>query len=232
MASCGTALTPQQAQQLRRFAGKVVLSFDPDAAGQGAAAKSCEMLVEEGFEVNVATAAGRRGPRHVRPEARPGRPTVNDCGGRSRIWSICWTGRPRASTCRTGEGRASFVDEAAADPRPDSRPDPAGDCSSRKWRRRAGVSEDAIWAGTTKGGHVQRSATARAPASCRAWTGDQGRKGPDLAADSPAERGPGGRWTALEPADLEGLASSSVLDLARKLNEDRRVLAVGAARAL
>jgi len=54
VASCGTALTPQQAQQLRRFTGKMVLSFDPDAAGQGAAAKSCEMLVAEGFEVNVA----------------------------------------------------------------------------------------------------------------------------------------------------------------------------------
>ena len=31
-----------------------MLSFDPDAAGQGAAAKSCEMLVAEGFAVNVA----------------------------------------------------------------------------------------------------------------------------------------------------------------------------------
>ncbi len=55
VASCGTALTPPQAQQLRRFTGKVVLSFDPDAAGQGATAKSCEMLVAEGFDVNVAT---------------------------------------------------------------------------------------------------------------------------------------------------------------------------------
>ena len=35
VASCGTALTPQQAQLLRRFTSKVVLSFDPDAAGQG-----------------------------------------------------------------------------------------------------------------------------------------------------------------------------------------------------
>jgi DNA primase len=53
VASCGTALTTQQAQLLRRFATKVVLSFDPDAAGQGAAIRSCEMLVSEGFEVNV-----------------------------------------------------------------------------------------------------------------------------------------------------------------------------------
>jgi DNA primase len=53
VASCGTALTPQQAQLLRRFTSKVVLSFDPDAAGQGAAARSSELLVAEGFDVNV-----------------------------------------------------------------------------------------------------------------------------------------------------------------------------------
>ena len=55
VASCGTALTVQQAQLLRRFTSKVVLSFDPDAAGEGAAVRSCEMLAAEGFEVNVAT---------------------------------------------------------------------------------------------------------------------------------------------------------------------------------
>jgi DNA primase len=54
VASCGTALTTQQSQLLRRFTSKVVLSFDPDAAGQGAAVRSCELLVAEGFNVNVA----------------------------------------------------------------------------------------------------------------------------------------------------------------------------------
>jgi DNA primase len=54
VASSGTALTPVQARLLRRFAGKVVLSFDPDAAGHGAAARSSELLVAEGFQVNVA----------------------------------------------------------------------------------------------------------------------------------------------------------------------------------
>jgi DNA primase len=53
VASCGTALTTAQAQLLRRFTSKVVLSFDPDAAGQGAAVRSCELLVAEGFDVNV-----------------------------------------------------------------------------------------------------------------------------------------------------------------------------------
>ena len=54
VASSGTALTLAQAQLLRRFTSKIILSFDPDAAGQGAAARSCELLVQEGFEVNVA----------------------------------------------------------------------------------------------------------------------------------------------------------------------------------
>jgi DNA primase len=54
VASCGTALTPQQAALLRRFTSKVILSYDPDAAGQSAADRSCELLVAEGFEVNVA----------------------------------------------------------------------------------------------------------------------------------------------------------------------------------
>jgi DNA primase len=54
VATCGTALTPQQAQLLRRFASKAVLSFDPDQAGQSAAERSCELLVSEGFDVNVA----------------------------------------------------------------------------------------------------------------------------------------------------------------------------------
>ncbi len=54
VASSGTALTTAQARLLKRFASKVVLSFDPDAAGKGAAVRSSEMLVTEGFQVNVA----------------------------------------------------------------------------------------------------------------------------------------------------------------------------------
>ena len=62
VASCGTALTTAQAQLLRRFTSKVIISFDPDAAGQGAAARSCELLVAEGFEVNVAVLPAGQDP--------------------------------------------------------------------------------------------------------------------------------------------------------------------------
>ena len=83
VASCGTALTSQQAQLLRRFTNKIVLSYDPDAAGQGAAARSCELLVAEGFEVNVAvldagqdpdTFIRRHGPDRYRERLRQSKP--------------------------------------------------------------------------------------------------------------------------------------------------------------
>src|ERR1043166_1448226 len=83
VASCGTALTPQQAHLLRRFTSKVVLSYDPDAAGQGAAASSCELLVSDGFDVNVVvlekgedpdTFIRRRGADGYRERLRTSRP--------------------------------------------------------------------------------------------------------------------------------------------------------------
>ena len=83
VASCGTALTTQQAQLLRRFTTKVVLSFDPDAAGQGAAIRSCELLVVEGFDVNVVvldkgedpdTFIRRKGAVRYRERLRASRP--------------------------------------------------------------------------------------------------------------------------------------------------------------
>ena len=83
VASCGTALTPQQAQLLRRFTSKVILSFDPDAAGLGAAVRSCEMLVAEGFNVNVVvldkgedpdTFIRKKGPDQYRLRLRASRP--------------------------------------------------------------------------------------------------------------------------------------------------------------
>jgi DNA primase len=62
VATCGTALTPAQARLLKRFVSKTVLCYDPDAAGQGAAERSSELLVTEGFDVNVALLAGGQDP--------------------------------------------------------------------------------------------------------------------------------------------------------------------------
>ena len=55
VASCGTAVTAQQARLLRRFASKVIVSFDPDTAGRTAAARTGELLIGEELQVNIAT---------------------------------------------------------------------------------------------------------------------------------------------------------------------------------
>jgi DNA primase len=53
VATCGTALTGQHARLLKRFAETVVLNFDQDEAGQKAARRSLEVLLEEGLRVRI-----------------------------------------------------------------------------------------------------------------------------------------------------------------------------------
>ncbi len=86
VASCGTALTTPQAHLLRRFTSRIVLSFDQDAAGQNAAIRSCELLVAEGFDVNVIvlekgedpdTFIQRRGGEAYREKLRSSRPYLD-----------------------------------------------------------------------------------------------------------------------------------------------------------
>lgn len=52
-ASLGTALTPEQAKLLSRFARKVVVNYDGDRAGINAAKRAIEVLLPEDFEVKV-----------------------------------------------------------------------------------------------------------------------------------------------------------------------------------
>jgi DNA primase len=217
VASCGTALTPWQAQQLRRFAGKVVLSFDPDAAGQAATAKSCEMLVAEGFEVNVAMLpAGEDPDAHVRKHGsqayaarlRASKPYLDYLLDRSAA----------RHNLRNAEGKARFVAEVL--PIVERIPDRTRqELFVEAVAGRAGVGGDSIWA------RVPKAATRWQPALTSSEL-------PALGQVTKAEKGliwwlvhqPGPALDALQTldsADLEALASRSVLDLARKLNDDR-----------
>ncbi len=53
VASCGTALTSQQVQAMKRHSEKIVVNFDPDAAGANAAERSINMLLDESMHVRV-----------------------------------------------------------------------------------------------------------------------------------------------------------------------------------
>jgi len=53
VASCGTSLADPQIKLLGRFTKRVIVNYDPDAAGQAAAERSISLLLEQDFEVRV-----------------------------------------------------------------------------------------------------------------------------------------------------------------------------------
>ena len=72
VATCGTALTEEHVRLLKRYASKVVLSFDADAAGQGAAERFYEWEEKHKVEVLVAQLPDGKDPGDLassQPEA-------------------------------------------------------------------------------------------------------------------------------------------------------------------
>jgi DNA primase len=53
VASCGTSLAEPQIRLLGRFTKRVIVNYDPDAAGQAATERSISLLLENDFEVKV-----------------------------------------------------------------------------------------------------------------------------------------------------------------------------------
>jgi DNA primase len=222
VASCGTALTPQQAQQLARFTEKVVLSFDPDTAGQTAAAKSCEMLVGEGLAVSVATLAPgedpdvyirRHGPQGYRQRLAQSQPYLEYLLDRAAV----------RHDLNGDEGRVRFLAELI--PVAARIPDAATrDRFTDRLAHRSFVAGDVVRAEI-------RRALGGATLPKRASQSPPRPELPSFGRVTKAEKGL--IWwlcnrsgdavealMALDDADLTPLASRSVLDLARKLNED------------
>jgi DNA primase len=62
VATCGTAFTEEHVRLLKRYANRVVLAFDADAAGQGAAERFYEWEQKYQVEVSVARFPGGKDP--------------------------------------------------------------------------------------------------------------------------------------------------------------------------
>jgi DNA primase len=83
VASLGTALSPEQAKQLARFAPEVVIAYDADTAGGAATARGLELFENSGSRVkvirmpdgadpdDVLREEGRQGFARLLQEARP-----------------------------------------------------------------------------------------------------------------------------------------------------------------
>ncbi len=221
VASCGTALTPQQAQQLRRFVGKVVLSYDPDAAGQGAAARSSELLVGEGFDVNVAKL-----PTGADPDTfiqKNGGAAYGERLKQSQPYLEYLLDRSAAGhNLNSDEGRVKFLAEMlpiAARIPDEAMRDRFGDRLSFKAR----VTDEVVRAQIRKAAVQKQTTLGRDGVQPRLTSFGNVTK---------AEKGliwwlvhePGQALAALEsldPEDFSGLISRSVLDLALELNENR-----------
>jgi DNA primase len=215
VASCGTALTAQQAQLLRRFASKIVLSFDPDAAGQGAAAKSCDLLVAEGFDVSVAvlpaggdpdTYVRQHGGAGYRQRLRGSQPYLEYLLDRAAA------GRDLASDTERVRFLTDMLPVAARIPDPAKR-----DLFADRLAHRAGVTDEVVRAGIRRAA-VQRQplAPSALPTVGRVTNAEKALiwslvNQPDDALDALKD---------LDSADLGPLTSGPVLDLAQKLNED------------
>ncbi len=215
VASSGTALTPAQAQLLRRFTSKVILSFDPDAAGQGAAARSCELLVAEGFEVNVAVLPTGQDPDSF--VQKRGRDAYLELLKNSRPYLEYLLDRAAAAHDLTNdEGRRQFLTEmlavAARIPDPAAR-DQFGDRLAHKAR----ITEEVVRA------EVRKAAVQKRP-------GLTSRDIPTFGEVKRAEKGliwalvhePEQGMAALnvlQDNDLEGLQTRHVLEEARALSD-------------
>jgi DNA primase len=217
VASCGTALTPQQAQLLRRFTSKVVLSFDADAAGQGAAARSSELLVAEGFDVNVVildkgddpdTFIRRHGGEAYRGRLRQSRPYLEHLLDQAAA-GVDFT---------HDEGRRRFLERmlAVAARIPDAA---ARDQFADRMAHKARITEEVVRAEIRKAAvQKQTAVTAREMPSLGQLKHAEKAliwgliHDPDTAVDALAE---------LDAEDLENLAGRDIFELARSLHADR-----------
>ncbi|MGE5357653.1 MAG: DNA primase [Bacteroidales bacterium] len=215
VASCGTALTPQQAHLLRRFTTKVVLSYDPDSAGQGAAARSSELLVAEGFQVNVAALpAGQDPDVFVR---RQGVEAYAEALKASRPYLEFLLDRAaQAHDLANDEARREFLREMLAVAA--RIPDAAGrDQFADRLAHKARITEDVVRAEIRKAAVERRTALTT-------------RELPNYGQVKPAEKGliwhlinePAAAIPAmgeLEDADLKHLPTRHVLEAAREISE-------------
>lgn len=214
VATCGTALTSAQVQQLRRFASKAVLCYDPDSAGQTAAERSSELLVGEGFDVNVVRLPGgddpdgfmqKRGREAFVRELKGSKPYLEFLLDRAAAGLDLSRDEPRRDFLRQMLAVAARI------------PDPAArDQFADRLAHKARVTEEVVRAEIRKAAAARKTElpAARVPTLTGQLRG--------------AERGllwglihvPGEvvPWLrTLEDIDLEGLSSAAILRMARDL---------------
>lgn len=112
VATCGTAFTEEHIRLLKRYASKIVLAFDADAAGQGAAERFYEWEDQYQVEVTVATLPGGKDPGELAESDPSALATAIDDAQpflRFRTSRVLGTGRPSSHEERVRLGTAAMA---------------------------------------------------------------------------------------------------------------------------
>ena len=161
VAPLGTALTPEQAEQLRRLVDRVVLLYDGDAAGRAATLKGLQTLVGADLDVEIAEVPAGEDPD-----------TVLKTRGRAALDGILSRTQPAVEyfideawhrAGRTADGRARALAEIAPivkNVRLDTKRDLIADTVSK----RLGVDAQVVWRAVRRGDAEARGASAGAQA--------------------------------------------------------------------
>jgi DNA primase len=107
VASCGTSLAEPQMKLLGRFTRRVIVNYDPDAAGQAATERSISLLLEQDFEVRVLALPGKADPdKFIREQ---GADAYLKLLKESPPYVDYLIGRARQMDLSTGEGKRAAV---------------------------------------------------------------------------------------------------------------------------
>ena len=104
VATCGTALTREQVQTMKRHASAITVNFDPDAAGSNAAEKSIQLLLAESVRISIVQLAGGLDPDEYCRQH--GAAAYAECVDKAKTYFYWLADRARSRfDMRTAEGR-------------------------------------------------------------------------------------------------------------------------------
>ena len=216
VATCGTAVTAQQARLLRRFASKVIVSFDPDTAGKTAAARTGTLLTGEGLQVNIATLPDGEDPDTcVRRHGRAGFEKTLRASQRyfDHSFENAAAGRDFSRNTHVTAFLSDMLTVIHAFPESADR-----EIHADTVTQRAGIKSETVRADYRRAAVQRRTSIGTVTAESvggRATTAEEGMIWATMH-DTPAALE---ALADTEPADFEGLATESILRVARTLVE-------------
>jgi len=108
VASCGTALTTDQVQAVKRHSHRIAVNFDPDAPGANASERSIDLLLAEGMQVRIVELDGGLDPDEYCKERGAAAYQERVDGAKGYFYWLADRARARHDM-RTSEGKVAVL---------------------------------------------------------------------------------------------------------------------------